>query len=93
MMTKSSWINLRLRVLSALIMGPVALVAVYLGGRTYTLIVAIVMLLALLEWLQLTRNRPAWMLLAIPYIGGFGAAVFYLTQCAAFQARCWFSFW
>ena len=45
--------NLHLRILSALIMMPVALGAVYLGGVYYILFVTLIMLLGLREWLRL----------------------------------------
>lgn len=54
--------NLRLRVLSALVLGPVALAAVWFGGTAFTLFVGLTALLLLHEWLAIVgagRPRPA----------------------------------
>jgi len=77
-MAKFNRANLSLRLLSALVMAPLVLLAVYLGGWVYVLAVALAVALGLREWLSLTRPSYILSLLGIPYLGGFGLAMFYL---------------
>ena len=73
------WADLSKRVLSALVLAPIALVCVWLGGAAFAVIVAAVMLGLAVEWLGLCRAvrrgallRPAG--LAYVARGGRGAA-------------------
>lgn len=50
-------VNLRQRVLSALVLIPVVLLAVYWGGTIYAIAVTLVMALGLYEWLRLINPR------------------------------------
>ena len=53
------WSDLGTRVLSALVLAPIALVCVWVGGIAFGVIVAAVMLGLAMEWLSLCR-RTAW---------------------------------
>lgn len=50
--------NLNQRVLSALVMLPIVLGIVWLGGVSYQLMVAAVLLVGMFEWLRLTVKKP-----------------------------------
>jgi len=53
MPSKFDFANLRLRIISALILAPLTLAAVYFGGCTFAMLVAVATTAALWEWLQL----------------------------------------
>jgi phosphatidate cytidylyltransferase len=72
--------NLRLRTITALVLAPIALLAVYTDGWWYIAVVTLVLALGLREWLKLARPNILLSLLAIPYFGGFGLALFYLRN-------------
>ena len=73
------WADLSKRVVSALVLAPVALACVWVGGAAFAVIVAAAMLGLAVEWLGLCR-RSGWAPLCpagLAYIarGGRGAAV------------------
>ena len=72
--------NLRLRVLSSLVLAPLVLLAIYCGGWIYGLTVILVMALGICEWLRLNASEIKWKLLGIPYLGGCGLALVYLRE-------------
>jgi len=49
--------NLQLRILSSVILAPIALLAIYAGGVIYNLLVVVIFMQAMREWLRLT-NPP-----------------------------------
>ena len=53
------WGDLGTRVLSALVLTPIALACVWLGGIAYTLCIAVIALGLVLEWLMLFRRLPS----------------------------------
>jgi phosphatidate cytidylyltransferase len=54
--------ELRTRVISAVVLAPVALAAMYLGGVPFAVLVIIVAIIGFLEWTGMTRAvEPAWM--------------------------------
>ncbi|HME22070.1 MAG TPA: phosphatidate cytidylyltransferase [Acetobacteraceae bacterium] len=76
------WADLSTRVLSALVLAPVALACVWLGGFAFAVIVAVGMLGLAVEWLALCR-RTGWALLCpvgLAYIALAGAALLWLRH-------------
>jgi phosphatidate cytidylyltransferase len=79
------WSDLGTRVLSALVLAPVALVCVWLGGIAFGVIVAAVTLGLAMEWLGLCR-RTGWAPLCavgLGYIALAAAALLWLRHDAA----------
>jgi phosphatidate cytidylyltransferase len=76
------WADLSKRVLSALVLAPIALVCVWFGGAAFAVIVAAVMLGLAVEWLGLCRGsgrallRPA----GLAYVAVAGAAMLWLRD-------------
>lgn len=58
--------DLRLRLASAVILGPLVLLVIYLGGTAYALLVLVAATLFLWEWLTITKTRETP---AVPVIG------------------------
>ncbi|MEM7444575.1 MAG: phosphatidate cytidylyltransferase [Pseudomonadota bacterium] len=57
--------NLKTRILSALVLGPVAIGAIYLGGIAFFALIVIAFLVAQYEWLSLVAPKaPQWISLA-----------------------------
>jgi phosphatidate cytidylyltransferase len=54
----SRWADLGIRVLSAIVLAPIAVACVWLGGIAFTLLAAAIMIGLAIEWLTLCR-RPA----------------------------------
>lgn len=54
------WGDLRLRVLSAAILAPVALVCVWVGGAAFLAVVGLATLGLVVEWVQMWRGRGEW---------------------------------
>jgi phosphatidate cytidylyltransferase len=76
------WADLSVRVLSALVLAPVALVCVWLGGIAFAVIVAAAMLGLAVEWLVLCR-RAGWAALSpagLAYIVLAGVALLWLRH-------------
>jgi phosphatidate cytidylyltransferase len=76
------WTDLGVRVLSALVLAPVALVCVWLGGIAFAVIVAAAMLGLAVEWLSLCR-RAGWAALCpagLAYIVLAGVALLWLRH-------------
>src|SRR5919199_931823 len=53
------WSDLRLRVLSATVLAPLALGCIWFGGVAFTLLVAVITVGLAYEWLQLCERRLA----------------------------------
>jgi len=60
--------GLGLRIVSALVLIPVAVLAVWFGGWLFAALVGVFAGLMLWEWRRLTGGRAAWMALGIPYV-------------------------
>ena len=60
------WADLSKRVLSALVLAPIALACVWFGGAAFAVIVAAVMLGLAVEWLGLCRGSGRALLLSAP---------------------------
>ena len=82
--------ELRLRTLSALVLAPVALAALWVGGAAWTVLVALVAVVLAAEWAGLsaqamtTRGRLATALAGVPYVGCAVAGLLYLRADPAF---------
>ena len=77
------WADLSKRVLSALVLAPVALVCVWVGGAVFAVIVAAVMLGLAVEWLGLCRRTSGRALrcpAGLAYIAVAGAAMLWLRD-------------
>ena len=80
--TAGRWADLSTRVLSALVLTPVALACVWLGGFAFSVIVTVGMLGLAMEWLALCR-RTGWEPLypaGLAYIALAGAALLWLRR-------------
>jgi phosphatidate cytidylyltransferase len=76
------WADLSKRVLSALVLAPIALVCAWVGGAAFAVIVAVVMLGLAVEWLGLCRGS-GWALLCpagLAYVAVAGAAMLWLRD-------------
>jgi len=67
--------SIYLRILSALVLAPVVLYAVYLGGVWFRSLILLCLLLSIIEWIRLCRvgnvsglERLAWLLPGVVYI-------------------------
>jgi phosphatidate cytidylyltransferase len=64
------WSDLRLRVLSAVVLAPTALACIWFGGAPFTLLVAVITIGLAYEWIQLCERRipplAALIFLALP---------------------------
>jgi phosphatidate cytidylyltransferase len=60
---------LRQRILSALILAPVALLATWYGSWAFALFVAVGAVIAAWEWTRLVAWSPAWVAAGVVYIG------------------------
>ncbi len=77
------WKDLRIRVLSALVMIPVAIGAILAGGIVWQMVLGALTFGALVEWATLCGfNRPAW-----PLILGNGCAYIALAYISLFWLR------
>jgi phosphatidate cytidylyltransferase len=84
------WSDFSTRVLSALVLAPIALVCVWLGGIAFTIIVAALMLGLVAEWLMLCRHSlvsgvddcggRAGTVAGFTYVAVAGAAVLWLRS-------------
>lgn len=76
--------ELRLRTLSAVVLAPLALGALWLGGAAWVMLVGMFAVLLAAEWAGLTAQvmttggRAAMALAGVPYIGGGVAGLLYL---------------
>lgn len=59
--------NLLLRVVSALVLAPIALEAAYVGGWTFTIFWVVAALAVTWEWMSLVGMRPIWILTGLFY--------------------------
>jgi phosphatidate cytidylyltransferase len=91
-----SWIGAKLggvslgkRILSSLVLAPLAVLVAYVGGAIYDVTVAAVMLLGMAEWVRMfapnTKGRIWWALLGLLYMSGSGAALIALRYLYGFQ--------
>lgn len=60
--------TLVLRIISALVLAPVVLAAVYYGGAVYHALIGVMGLILVSEWANMVGRRPAWMVLGVIYI-------------------------
>jgi phosphatidate cytidylyltransferase len=74
------WADLSKRVLSALVLAPIALVCTWVGGAAFAVIVAAVMLGLAVEWLGLCRRAGRALLCpaGLAYVAVAGAAMLWL---------------
>jgi phosphatidate cytidylyltransferase len=80
--------ELQKRILSSLILTPLALGAIYMGGWFYAIFVTAFVLMALYEWRKFSvaiktttaAARVMWFAAGLPYVVGGGAALVYLRQ-------------
>lgn len=62
--------NLLLRVISAVVLIPLVVAAVWVGGPVYMGMVGLAGAVMIWEWLRLTEMRPAWAAFGAIYVGG-----------------------
>lgn len=74
----SRWSDLIIRTLSALVLAPIALVCVWVGGLAFIVIVGAAIVGLLVEWLALCRGRTALRAAGLVYILLAGAALLWL---------------
>ena len=72
--------SLVLRILSAVILGPLMLAAIWFGFPWIDLVAAVAAPLLISEWIGLTRGRPVLRLLTVAYT--LAAIIALLWQCA-----------
>jgi phosphatidate cytidylyltransferase len=73
------WGDLRLRILSAVILAPCALGCLWVGGWLWTALVAAGTVGMFAEWMAMVRGRVAWLRVAgVPYVGLAAAALVWL---------------
>jgi phosphatidate cytidylyltransferase len=73
------WADLRLRVLSAAVLAPLALLCIWIGGWLWVALVALGAVGLAREWLTLCRGRgPVWKLAGIVYVLPACAALLWL---------------
>jgi phosphatidate cytidylyltransferase len=75
------WADLRLRVLSATVLAPLALACLWLGGWYWAVLIALAVVGLGHEWIELCRRgaaSPATRALGIPYIGLGAVALLWL---------------
>ena len=60
--------SLRLRIISALVLAPLVLGAVYWGGWPFNILIGLMVLILTSEWARMVGKRPGWMLLGLFYI-------------------------
>jgi phosphatidate cytidylyltransferase len=53
------WADLRQRVISAAILGPLALLCVWFGGTAYVVLISVGAVGIVLEWVRMSRHRPS----------------------------------
>lgn len=56
--TPSRWRDLRRRTLSAAVLAPIALACVWVGGLVFTALIGLIAVLAIVEWVTLSRRGP-----------------------------------
>lgn len=74
--------NLTLRIASAAVMAPLALLTAYLGGWIFTLFWAVAAIAVLWEWVSLVTG-PVWIIVGIAYAGTLWLAPMLLRADAA----------
>jgi phosphatidate cytidylyltransferase len=77
------WADLRLRLASALVLGPLALACVWYGGMAWILIVAVAGLGVCWEWVQMAKREPGALAVGLAYCGLAIAALGWLRMDAA----------
>jgi len=60
--------SLRLRIISASVLAPLVLGAVYWGGWPFNVLIGLMVLILTSEWSRIVGKRPGWMLLGLFYI-------------------------
>ncbi len=78
--------QMRQRIKSSLVLGPLAALGVYIGGALFYAIVGMVVLLGFIEWIKMVRPGAAWsktssalmLLIGVPYLAGSGLAMAYV---------------
>jgi phosphatidate cytidylyltransferase len=72
------WADLRQRVISAVILGPLALLCLWFGGTAYVLLIGIGAVGMVLEWVRMSGHRPgdpAALMVAAGVVAGMAACV------------------
>ncbi|MDE2006326.1 MAG: phosphatidate cytidylyltransferase [Rhodospirillales bacterium] len=72
----SPWGDLRLRLISGLVLAPLALAAIWFGGFAFAVMVLIAAIGVAIEWSLLCRARPGWVVAASGGVGWIALAVF-----------------
>ena len=58
-----------LRVVSALVLAPLVLAAIFYGGLYYHIMIGVMGLILISEWSNMVGRQPAWLSLGIVYVG------------------------
>lgn len=72
--------GLLLRIVSALVLGPLCLAAIWFGFPWIDLMAAIAAPIVIFEWIGLTRGRPLWRVVAVVYGLAAVIALLYLRH-------------
>lgn len=57
-----------LRIVSALVLAPLALAAISYGGLFFNILIAVMGLILISEWFNMIGHRPAWLALGVVYV-------------------------
>jgi len=60
--------NMMLRIISAMVLAPLALAAVYSGGLFYQILIGLMGLILISEWFNIVGHRPKWLGLGVVYV-------------------------
>jgi phosphatidate cytidylyltransferase len=71
----SRWSDLRLRLLSALVLAPLALAAIWVGGLAFAVVVVVAAVGLAIEWVGLCRNGRGWRIRAAAGVAWIGLAL------------------
>jgi phosphatidate cytidylyltransferase len=82
-MRSARWADLRLRLASALVLGPLALACVWYGGIAWIVIVAVAGLGVCWEWVQMARREPGALFAGLAYAALAVLALGWLRQNTA----------
>ncbi|MBF0248692.1 MAG: phosphatidate cytidylyltransferase [Alphaproteobacteria bacterium] len=79
-MSEKSDNTLKLRVLSAVVLAPLVLAAIAVGGWVYLGLLSVLGVLLVLEWTKMVQGRLAWVAFGAVYVAASCAALWVLRQ-------------
>ena len=81
------WSDLRRRVLSAVLLAPLAILCIWLGAQPFLALIGLMAAGLLVEWAFLCGRRPVWGVAGFLYIGMGALAMIWLRQGSADAGR------